>query len=172
MSDDCRFRSGEPVGKFDCGCSGKIDAYHCSHPEMDKIVSLNAVSLRSNNVKKYNPDKDGNWILLLPSIRVPTCSLCPLRDGATDEVKDFHKEYGISGFPDEQNRYQTSENLIPKSHSGLEVVKAAICANCPRVFNGVPTFCNMENSESCPASLWPDPKKIRQRSLRKRGCCG
>jgi len=153
----CQYRSAGPIGIIYCGCQGRHqDAYRCSHPEVNQIVTLHAYRIR----RKYVRLLDGTTEHL-KTMSVPACIVCQLRP-VEIESPVSHQEPPPNPSP--PVRSESHQNAL-----------VAICANCPRIdTKGNPVTCSGPESASCPQQLWPDLEAAAKsgNSRRSGGCCG
>lgn len=160
----CNFRSESPLGRLRCGCSGYVEAYWCSNPAIDQYVTLHRATVVRKEFRLYKKGKDGTKNATLNSLTLPTCMLCPHRQGASEELKKLvmHESQPLEA---------ASEPRKPEHQAAF----AAICAGCPRInSDGASVSCNGSESDSCPQNLWPDLDALQKAAghSRKRGCCG
>jgi hypothetical protein len=166
MSDDltCSWRSIEPAGRINCGCSGRKDAYVCSCPEVGGYVAIHATKIRTKEFKLYKVGADGSRRGDLGSLTIPICAVCPHRPGASEELRDLYKPIPnpiLEPIPE------------PTRSTPFQIAIVAICGNCPRIdTKGLPVECLGPESESCPQKLWPTTEKKSRHSRRRGGCCG
>jgi hypothetical protein len=154
----CRYRSDATIGIVYCGCKGRHqDAYRCSHPEVNQIVTLNAYRIRRQDVRLLDGTTER-----LKAMSVPACIVCQHRPIETELSPVSHQEPQPNPSP--PVRSESHQNAL-----------VAICSNCPRIdTKGNPVACSGPESITCPQMLWPDLEAAAKsgNSRRSGGCCG